>query len=609
MNIEIVENKNMPSPADAGTNLSMTPDKPPKAWLGQLKARIRKCCRVALLCAIATICVKGGLRWLELRAEKRVAEENLYRRRVRAQLELGRFRLKPVLFGPTSWSLSFSGERARKWKRIADAFENRRWGEAVPLLLGNKPPPKQVAASGSSFPSSQDILRAREILVSEMDEMGRTLVGIQSLAKGLCPSPEIHVSPSVAGSVGEITVTGRGVDVFRRFVEQKDWLGLVNGLLHESYELYPAFETIRDPLRKEIASLEAFLVIRNSPASASIKILYVPDDPDSRPRVLAASKRLPDDTGWMIPWDLGIREAFVLSPAMADAFLAKHGKLKKKESSRYEKLSTRYKLGELTEEEYERERARSSSVRTDFLTWARSGNAESDARKRAETTANTAFEALKRPNRIFAIGMSAENAPTFTMTGTAGKRWRKILDLYKQENWRELVPILAESGRTTDLNDDDVRIARQKLFNLRIPVRIEFPSANDADDESGPWLVEMLPSNLASLLPDSDNSRNASSVLSRDRFADDSVRLERNPEGDGYIAEFSVIRTELAVFCGDKDDLDDEINALNEKWDDGLNAIRRRIELTLLDEKDAVKEATALSNRLKREFASWQPGD
>ena len=620
MKIEIVEN-GTPAPPDAtdhepdGTpaeaSATKTPGKPAGARMKRLKSCVRKAVRLLLLCIVAALCVKGGLLWNELRTEKRAAEEDLYRRRVRAQLELGRFRLKPALFGPTGWSLSFSGEKARRWKRIAAAFENRRWREAVPLLLGKNPPPKPVGKTDPSFPSSQDILNARDALVAEMNGMGRTLVGIQSLVEGLCPSPEIRVSPSVAESVGDIAVTGRGVDVFRSHVERGDWLGLVNGVLHKSYELYPPFETIREPLQKGIASLEAFLVLRGSPATSAIRILYFPDDSDSPPRVLAAAKRLPDDSGWMVPWDLRTREAFVLSPSMADAFLAKFGEISKSEAKRHEKLSTRYRLGELTDAEYERERSRKSSVRTDFLAWARSGDAESDARKRAEATAKAAFEALKAPNRIYAIGMvAAGDAPTFSVAGAAGKRWRKILGFFNQENWRELVQFLAGAGRPTDLNDDDIRLARQKLDSLLLPVKIEFRSGDDEDDddegESGPWVVELLPSNLASILSNPGNGKGMG-VLSRLRFAGEAARLERNPEGDGYIAEFPVVRTELAVFFGDKDALDEKIDGLNEQWRSGLEAIRRRIELTLIDEKDAVKEATTLSNRLKRDFACWQP--
>ena len=581
----------------------------------RLKSVVRKAVRLLLLCTAAALCVKGGLLWNELRAEKRAAEEDLYRRRVRAQLELGRFRLKPALFGPTGWASPFSGEKARRWKRIAVAFENRRWREAVPLLLGKTPPPGPGGKDGKSFPSSPDILRARDVLVAEMNEMGRTLVGIQSLVEGLYPSPEIHVSPSVAKSVGDIAVTGRGVDVFRRFVEQRDWLGLVNGVLHESYELYPPFETIRTPLRKGISSLEAFLVLRGSPASANIRILYFPEQLDTPPRVLSATKRLPDDSGWMIPWNLRTREAFVLSPAMADAFLAKYGELLKSESKRNEQLSTRYRLGELTDAEYKRERSRNSSVLADFLSWARSGDAESDARKRAEAAAKAAFEALNHPNQIYAIGMVAgsDDAPAFSLVGAVGKRWRNILGLFKQEDWRELVRLLVGPARPTDLNDDDIRFARQKLDSLRIPVTIEFRWRDeevvpDEEAETGPWAVELLPSDLASLMVDPENSKGME-FLSRLRFAGEIYGLERNPEGSGYIVEFQAVRTELAVYFGDKDALADKTEELNELWRAGLKNIRRKIELTLIDEKEAVKEATTLSNRLKRDLIAWRPVD
>ena len=618
MNIEIVKTgESAPSGAsDSGmeeTPAAQAPNgRPAGTRMNRLKSDLRKAVRLLLLCVITVLCIKGALRWNELRTAKRAAEENLYRRRVRAQLELGRFRLKPVLFGPTGWASSFSGEKARKWKRIAAAFENRRWREAVPLLLGKAPPPKPNGRQAPPFPSLQDILDARDALVAEMNGMGKTLVGIRSLVEGLCPSPTIRVSPSVAESVGDIAVTGRGVDVFRSFVENGDWLGLLNGVLHESYELYPPFETIREPLQKGIASLEAFLVLRGSPATSSIRILYFPENSDSPPRVLATTRRLPDDSGWMVPWNLRTREAFVLSPSMADAFLAKFEEISKSESKRREKLSIRHRLGELTDAEYERERSRKSSVRADFLAWARSGDAESDARKRAEATAKSAFEALKKTNRIYAIGMvaGAGDAPSFSVAGAAGKRWRKILGLFRQENWRELVQLLAGTGRTADLNDDDIRLARQKLDSLRLPVKIEFRAGNDEDDddegESGPWVVELLPSDLASILSNPGSAKEGGG-LPRLRFAGEATRLERNPEGDGYIAEFPVVRTELAVFFGDKDALDDEIDELNERWRAGLEAIRRRIELTMIDEKDAIKEATALSTRLKRDLACWQP--
>lgn len=613
MNIEIVETgESAPSGAsDSGmeeTPAAQAPDgRPAGTRMNRLKSGFKKAVRLLLLCVVAALCVKGALRWNDLRTAKRAAEEDLYRRRVRAQLEFGRFRLKPVLFGPTGWASSFSGEKARKWKRIAAAFENRRWREAVPLLLGKDPPPKPDGKTDPPFPSLQDILDARDALVAEMNGMGKTLVGIQSLVEGLYPSPKIRVSPSVAESVGDIAVTGRGVDVFRSFIERGDWLGLANGVLHESYELYPPFETIREPLQKGIASLEAFLVLRGAPATSAIRILYFQEDSDSPPRVLAATRRLPDDSGWMVSWNLRTREAFVLSPAMADAFLAKYDEMSKSESKRLEKLSTRYRLGELTDAEYERERSRKSSVRADFLAWARSGDEESDARKKAEETAKAAFGALKSPNRIYAIGMAAGagDAPAFSVTGTAGKRWRKILALFKQENWRELVQLLTGASRPTDLNGDDIRLARQKLASLRLPVKIEFASGN-GDEESGPWVVELLPSNLSSLLPDSGSAK-VVGHLSGLRFAGKAARLERNPEGDGYIAEFPVVRAELAVFFGDRNALDDKLDELNEQWRSGVEAIRRRIELTMIDEKDAVKEATTLSARLKREFSRWQP--
>ena len=623
MKIEIVETEASipsgtpdPGPEPAEASATPAPDKPPAGTrMKRFKSCVRKAVVALLLCAVAALCVKGGLRWRDIRAEKQAAEDSLYRRRVRAQLELGRFRLTPVLFGPTGWASSFSEEKARRWKRIAAAFENRRWSEAVPLLLGKNPPPKPDGKTAPPFPSSQDILRARDALVDQMNEMGRTLVGIQSLVEGLCPSPEIHVSPSVAESVGDIAVTGQGIDDFRRFVEHKDWLGLANGILNKSYELYPRFEAIREPLQRRIDSLEAFLVLRGSPASSAIRILYLPGDSDSPPRIVPATKRLPDDSGWMVPWDLRTQEAFVLSPAIADAFLAKYGEIGKSESKRNEKLSTRYRLGELTGAEYERERSRKSSVRSTFLAWARSGDAESDARKRAEEAAKGMFEALKYPNRIYAVGLAAGSdlTPSFSLAGAAGNRWRKMLGLFKQENWRELVQLLADNDRQTDLNEDDVRLARQKLDSLRLPVKIEFHPDDDEDDhddegESGPWAVELLPSDLASILAD-PGSPKGMDFLSRLRFAGEASRLERNPEGNGYIAEFQAVRTELAVFFGDRDALDDEIDELNERWRSGLNDIRRRIELTLVDEKDAAREATTLSNRLKREFASWQPRD
>ena len=581
-----------------------------------IPAKVKKIAAISAGLALAVVIAAFGMKALEHshrdHSVKRAAADDLYRRRVRAQLRLGPLRIRPELFGVTDWNMSFTSDEAKRWKRIALACENRRWAEAVPLLLGREPPPAQgpggkkglKAAATRPFPSAEEIDAARDVLAKELDGRSRTLAGIRAIVDGYCPAPTIHIADSAASAVVDVSVAGRGIAELRRDYEREDWLGLANRVMGRSREILPPLEDVREPLRNALATTSSFLVCRGSSTVEDVCVLFLPPEYGASPQVDRFRDKLPDGGGWMMPWDLRVREVFLLSLPLAEKFVAKFNELRIAEEKRLEDISSRFRLGLISEGEYARAKRTGIPVADAFLAWARSGDTEADARKKAAEAARNAFRALGAPNRIYANGMLAKANPKFVPVGEKGKQWKTMLGLYRTEDWNGLVALLAgEEGRRGAANAAAVREAGRQLSSFRLPVRMD-GNADVLASEDGLWLVELIP-DTSGIGTDEGFSGGLPVDILALSFADRPEHLERHPDGTGYIVEFPVARCEMAVFLGDWDTLDEEIEERNNQWRSGIRSIRKRLSLTEIDEATATGEAIKLANKLKREFVAW----
>jgi hypothetical protein len=593
---------------------SVSPGESRKKGVARFLARLKKACFLVVAVAVLVVAAPPAYRlyrkWAQSRSEQKAAAEDLYRRRVRAQRAFGCRRLKPVLFGPREWSRTFSGEEAKRWKRIAAAFECRRWAEAVPLILGETPPApypekeraKRRHATSRPFPSADEIDKARNALAAELDKRGRTLSGIRSLVDGLNPSPSILVSDSASPFVSGAEVVGRGVAELRSDLEREDWLGLANRLLQTEHELYPSFDSIREPLRAALAKTEAFLVCRGTSTDADLRVLFLFGDEPESPRVVPLHDRLPDGSGWMIPWDMHVREAFILTPEMARRYTEKFGAMRNGEAKRLNELSVKYRLGSLSQEEYERERAKGGAVEETFLEWARSGKTEEDARKNTFESAETVFAPLGRPNRVYVNGALAGTSPKLVPIGTKGRDWKKMIELHGAKDWAGIVRMLGSADGDAPPSANAIREARGRFAAFRLNVRVETAQA-DGEDAPEVWVAELLPSDLGVYLKSRTGGKLDAESIPRS-FVEEIVAAEEHPDG-GYVVEFPVVRSELAVFLGDPDAFEEKLDEVNEKWEKGVAGIRRRIELTEIDDEEALQAAAKLANRIKRDFVAW----
>ena len=590
----------------------------PRGWKKKLDRFLRRLKRAVLLAVAAVALVAAAppayrfyQKWSKSRADERASAEDVYRRRVYAQRRLGGFRLRAPLFGPSDWNRTFQGEEAKRWKRIAAAFEDRRWTEAVPLLLGEKPPapyPEKVLrsrkpATSRPFPSREDIDRARDALVAELDARGRFLSGVQSLAGGLRPSPRIVVSSSAAPFVSGVEVAGRGVAELRLDLERKDWLGLANRLLDAKNELFPPFEPAREKLRDALAKTEAFLVCRSSSTNADLRVLFLSGGGTEPPCVVPLRDRLPDGSGWMVPWDLHVRDAFVLTPEMARVYSEKLAEMRNAEAKRLGDLSVGLRLGSVSQEEYDREREKSGAVPEAFLEWARSGKPEEEADKNTLASAETVFAPLGRPNRLYANGGLAATSPKFVPLGAKGRDWKKMVGLHATKDWAGIVRTLGAAAADAPPDAGSVREARSRFSAFRINVRLELED-QAGDEEPDIWVAEMLPSDLGVFLKSKTDSAFSPELVPA-RFAGGVEPAEPYPDGSGYVIDFPVVRSELAVFLGDAAVLEDRIEEANEEWERGVAGIRRRIELDEIDGEEALRSATKLANRIRRSFVAW----
>lgn len=581
----------------------------------KILAELRKALVLAITAAVVVVAAPPVYRlcrkWAAERAEEKASAEDLYRRRVYAQRRLGGFRLRAPLFGPSDWNRTFQGDEANRWKRIAAAFENRRWAEAVPLLLGKTPPPpyserflrSRKPPTSRPFPSIQDIDRARDVLVAELDARGRFLSGIQSLAGDLHPSPRIRVSDSAAPFVSGVEVSGRGVAELRLDLERKDWLGLANRLLDAKNELFPPFEPVHEKLRGALAKTEAFLVCRSAATNADLRILFLSGNATDPPRILPLRDRLPDGSGWMLPWDLHVRDAFVLTPEMARVYSDKLAEMRTTEAKRLDGLAMKLRLGSVSQNEYERERANGGAVEKAFLEWARSGKPEEEESKNALASAETVFAPLGRPNRVYANGALAGTSPRFIPLGAKGRDWKKMVGLHATKDWAGIIRTLGASAAEAPPDARAVQEARSRFSAFRINVRLEL-AEQDEDEEPDIWVAEMLPSDLEVFLK-SKTDATFSPELIPARFAGEVEPAEPYPDGSGYVIEFPLVRSELAVFLGDSAVLEDRIEEANEEWERGVAGIRRRVELDEIDGKEALRSATKLANRIRRGFVAW----
>ena len=590
----------------------------PRGWKKKLDRFLRRLKRAVLLAVAAVALVAAAppayrfyQKWSKSRADERASAEDVYRRRVYAQRRLGGFRLRAPLFGPSDWNRTFQGEEAKRWKRIAAALENRRWTEAVPLLLGKTPPPpysekvlrNRKPATSRPFPTREEIDRARDALVAELDARGRFLSGVQSLADGLHPSPRIVVSSSAAPFVSGAEVVGRGVAELRQDLERKDWLGLANRLLDTKNELFPPFEPAREKLRDALAKTEAFLVCRSTATNAELRVLFLSGSGTEQPRVIPLEDRIPDGSGWMLRWDLHVRDAFVLTPEMARVYSDKLAEMRSVEAKRLDDLSVKLRLGSVSQEEYDRGRAKGGDIPEAFLEWARSGKPEEMANKNALASAEKAFAPLGRTNRIYANGALAARSPKFVALGSKGRDWKKMTGLHAAKDWPGIVRMLVKTGGDAPPTADAVREARSRFAAFRIDVRMELA---EEDGEEGPvvWVVELLPSDLGVFLKSKTDAAFSAKLLPA-RFAADVEEADVYPDGSGYVIGFPVVRSELAVFLGDDSVLEDRLAEADEEWERGVASIRKRIELDEIDGEEALRLATKLANRLKREFVAW----
>ena len=581
----------------------------------KILTELRKALVLAIAAAVVVVAAPPVYRlcrkWAAERAEEKATAEDLYRRRVHAQRQLGGFRLRAPLFGPSDWNRTFQGDEAKHWKRIAAALENRRWAEAVPLLLGKTPPPpysekvqrSRKPSTSRPFPSIQDIDRSRDVLVAELDARGRFLSGIQSLVGDLHPSPRICVSDSAAPFVSDIEVSGRGVAELRLDLERKDWLGLANRLLDTKNELFPPFEPVHEKLRDALSKTEAFLVCRSAATNADLRILFLSGNATEPPRVLPLRDRLPDGSGWMLPWDLHVRDAFVLTPEMARVYSDKLAEMRTTEAKRLDGLAMKLRLGSVSQNEFERERANGGAVGKAFLEWARSGKPEEEESKNALASAETVFAPLGRPNRLYANGALAATSPRFVPLGAKGRDWKKMVGLHATKDWAGIVRTLGASAAEAPPDARAVREARSRFSAFRINVRLEL-TEQDGDEEPDIWVAEMLPSDLEVFLK-SKTDATFSPELIPARFAGEVEPAEPYPDGSGYVIEFPLVRSELAVFLGDSAVLEDRIEEANEEWERGVAGIRRRVELDEIDGKEALRSATKLANRIRRGFVAW----
>ena len=619
MKIEIVEDGGRRDSDPAGTEAEAAEESSAgdgrKRKSRKILAEVRKALFMAVVAAVVVVAAPPVYRlcckWAAERSEEKAAAEDLYRRRVHAQRRLGGFRLRAPLFGPSDWNRTFQGDEAKRWKRIAAAFENRRWSEAVPLLLGKTPPPpyserflrSRKPPTSRPFPSIQDIDRARDVLVAELDARGRFLSGIQSLAGDLHPSPWIRVSDSAAPFVSGVEVSGRGVAELRLDLERKDWLGLANRLLDVKNELFPPFEPVREKIRDALAKTEAFLVCRSAATNADLRILFLSGNATDPPRILPLRDRLPDGSGWMLPWDLHVRDAFVLTPEMARVYSDKLAEMRNAEAKRLDGLAMKLRLGSVSQNEYERERANGGAVEEAFLEWARSGRPEEEASKNALASAETVFAPLGRPNRVYANGALAGASPRFVPLGAKGRDWKKMVGLHATKDWAGIVRTLGAASADAPPDAGAVREARSRFSAFRINVRLELED-QEGDKEPDIWVAEMLPSDLGVFLKSKTDSAFSPELVPA-RFAGGVEPAEPYPDGSGYVIDFPVVRSELAVFLGDAAVLEDRIEEANEEWERGVAGIRRRVELDEIDGEEALRSATKLANRIRRSFVAW----
>ena len=546
----------------------------------RILVELKKALLMAIIAAVVVLAAPPLYRlcqkWAAARSEEKASAEDLYRRRVYAQRRLGGFRLRASLFGPSDWNRTFFSEEAKRWKRIAAAFENRSWAEAVPLLLGQTPPapypPKEREQRGVSrpFPSRQDIDRARDALVAELDARGRMLSGIQTLVGDLHPSPDIRVSDSAAPFVSGVEVAGRGVAELRLDLERRAWLGLANRLLDAKNELFPPFEPMREKLRDSLAKTEAILVCRSSVTNAELNVMCFYPNGAEQPHLVPLRDRLPDGSGWMVPWDLHVRDAFVLTPEMASLYAEKYAEMRNSETKRLNDLSVKLRLGSVSQKEFDRERMKGGAVQEAFLEWARSGKPEEAANKNALASAERVFLPLGRPNHIYANSGLAAKSPKFVPLGARGRDWKKMVGLHSTKDWAGIVRTLGASTADAPPNAGAIQMARNKLATFRIDVRME--------------------------LAESDNEEN---------FSGDVEEAEVYPDDSGYVLAFPVAQSELAVFLGDVAVLEDRLEEADEEWSRGIAGIRKRIELDEVDGEEAIRLAAKLANRIKRGFVAW----
>ena len=328
--------------------------------------------------------------------------------------------------------------------------------------------------------------------------------------------PGIHVQDSIKNKVS-VSWKGRHYSDCIKKQNEKDWLGLLNGILSQNgdreHEVYPSFDerNLLSILEHSDFSLACQTDIENGDDRSEWDL---PQEPQLGFLTIRVSQtynrpikyfdpvevqwtefreKLPSDDGYMKQgWNLLVPDVYILHTNYREAYEPHVKEMQEQISNFAEKMAKEVKLGDLTEVEakakvldFARNKAAS------FAKLVESGKPANEyqvklnkakedaaaetaaqaeaARKELEDTADQElFSKINSEMKVYVSESIAAKGVTVSISGKNAKRWKELQQAKAEKDWRRVCEILlkSEKKKKNEFGELDIFDAGSQLDHL-----------------------------------------------------------------------------------------------------------------------------------------------